>query len=573
MRPAFFVSLALLGVAGSIPTFEQEPLGALEDSPYSKKEWDLEILPNENATGHLIFETVGSLLQHWPNTRMRNGHNLVPGTVRPGTVLYHGTSKHAVPKVPEWLAVDPEHSYMFCRGPGGAGCWHLTLVAARALNVLYFDGSSAAKMPGGPLDTQDLTAWGQTNDSWSMRRERQRIDDLCAWGKQYDLDGFVRMEMDFEIMYCDFSDGLEVVSFLNLAAGGDMPAPAVATAFTGFQSILSGSWSNFHPGDQRIELDFSRLTSFYDTDLFPSLVGVRHGKERWDHRIMGISEADTDTYAATLDAQLRASPSQSGIDWRTLIHVIVNRFAERLELLDYFLNKTAIDDEAARLRWAKEAQSHTRIMLTPYLLQSVSPPANATTDLSWASSPYELCSTVHTGYIASNPVVYGSLSNSERLILDAIEQTTKEICRTVTRMWAQGVLAGIDDELAYADASIDAAGLQRLTRTWAAETRRLMGWLDWSVWVKCRPACSFEEICYLPTWPFFAGDDKGPGGPGHPRGPKGPKGPDNSGRHGGLEELDHSDIQSHWGPPVPDDPDSIRPQPRCVPRFGDSFGF
>ena len=35
--------------------------------------WNLNKLPNPNDTDHLVFETVHSLLQHWPNTRMRNG--------------------------------------------------------------------------------------------------------------------------------------------------------------------------------------------------------------------------------------------------------------------------------------------------------------------------------------------------------------------------------------------------------------------------------------------------------------------------------------------------------------------
>jgi hypothetical protein len=35
--------------------------------------WSLGKLPSLNATGHLVFETVNSLLQHWPNTRLRNG--------------------------------------------------------------------------------------------------------------------------------------------------------------------------------------------------------------------------------------------------------------------------------------------------------------------------------------------------------------------------------------------------------------------------------------------------------------------------------------------------------------------
>ena len=39
----------------------------------SHTEWNLHTLPLPNDTDHLIFETVSSLLQRWPNTRMRNG--------------------------------------------------------------------------------------------------------------------------------------------------------------------------------------------------------------------------------------------------------------------------------------------------------------------------------------------------------------------------------------------------------------------------------------------------------------------------------------------------------------------
>ena len=36
-------------------------------------EWNLSQLPSINATGHLIFATASSFMQHWPNTRYRNG--------------------------------------------------------------------------------------------------------------------------------------------------------------------------------------------------------------------------------------------------------------------------------------------------------------------------------------------------------------------------------------------------------------------------------------------------------------------------------------------------------------------
>jgi hypothetical protein len=39
----------------------------------SEDDWNLNTLPNPNATGHLVFDTVSSLLQHWPNTRYHSG--------------------------------------------------------------------------------------------------------------------------------------------------------------------------------------------------------------------------------------------------------------------------------------------------------------------------------------------------------------------------------------------------------------------------------------------------------------------------------------------------------------------
>jgi hypothetical protein len=39
----------------------------------SVDDWNLNALPNPNATDHLVFDTVSSLLQHWPNTRYHSG--------------------------------------------------------------------------------------------------------------------------------------------------------------------------------------------------------------------------------------------------------------------------------------------------------------------------------------------------------------------------------------------------------------------------------------------------------------------------------------------------------------------
>jgi hypothetical protein len=47
------------------------PQVALESPIISEQLWDA--LPGPNATGNFIFQTVISLLQHWPNTKYGNG--------------------------------------------------------------------------------------------------------------------------------------------------------------------------------------------------------------------------------------------------------------------------------------------------------------------------------------------------------------------------------------------------------------------------------------------------------------------------------------------------------------------
>ncbi|KAJ7855646.1 hypothetical protein B0H14DRAFT_3448956 [Mycena olivaceomarginata] len=88
--------------------------------------------------------------------------------------------------------------------------------------------------------------------------------------------------------------------------------------------------------------------------------------------------------------------------------------------------------------------------------------------------------------------------------MNAVEEVNHEICRMVVGMWNEGVTGGLDDVLLPVDPPI-AHGSVVLTRKWQTTVNDLMTWLDWSVWIKCRPAYGFEEMCYLPTWPFDGG--------------------------------------------------------------------
>ncbi|KAJ3771840.1 hypothetical protein FB446DRAFT_738734 [Lentinula raphanica] len=527
------------------------PLNVLNDD----NDWDLNKPPGENATGHLVFETVNSFMQHWPNTRYRNGHSIVPGIVPLGTVLYHGRGDPNTPTGPEWLATDPEHSYFFCRGQTeDSGCWQLTVTATRPLKILYFDGSGAAKMSDGAMDSQDILAYGEVVPE-KYRDERGRINLLCEWAQDLDIDGFVRMEMDFEVMLCDFTEGVlvEPVSIRARRRGpggpgrgpggpgrpgdpdrpggpgrhpdGRYPPPDSTPDDQFFSSrtessnnfsllpnndydlFFPGSWHRYYPGDTRIQLDLTRLISFYDTELVPSLVAERYGKERIQHRLLGISPEDLHTVVWKVEQLTEVSDSGSGIDWGTLIRLIVKRYSERLEMVQYILNATDPAKSASENKvLAENVQLQLITMLRPYLLSNVKPP-ELSTSTDWVSPVFKLCATTYTSYI-SNSSLYSRLTPSEKLILNGIHETTKEVCRVVTSMWVDGVMAGLEPEFYKPLTEDDGVDFVPFLDAWKGRIAGLMKWLDWNVWLKCRPACGFEEMCFLPMWPFMHGRDE-----------------------------------------------------------------
>jgi len=289
----------------------------------------------------------------------------------------------------------------------------------------------------------------------------------------------------------------------------------------------------------------TRLISFYDTSLVPSLVTKRFNAERWDHRLLGISSEDVAAVMDRLTTAYTAPQVCSGVDWGTLCKVIVDRYEDRLELLRYVLNVTDADTDT--LVTGKKAMAQFRVVLHPYILHTAVPiPGSA--DNVWATPVYKLCATSHTEYIRRSAALSARLAASEQLLLNAVEEVNREICRVVVSMWVEGVAAGLDDALSVED-PVEHDGAV-LTGEWKVSVDDLMAWLDWSVWIKCRPECGFEEMCYLPTWPF--------GGPGCSGGfPRPPP-------------RDSPDGQPPATPIHPDsiaEPDYLRPQPRCVRRL------
>ena len=93
----------------------------------------------------------------------------------------------------------------------------------------------------------------------------------------------------------------------------------------------------------------------------------------------------------------------------------------------------------------------------------------------------------HTRYIDSNPFLSQKLTYSEHLLLNSTKSVSKELCRVIVGMWAEGMEHSILKE-GFPRSEL----AQEIMQRWKGLTEELIAWLDWSEWVTCKPACGDE---------------------------------------------------------------------------------
>jgi hypothetical protein len=242
------------------------------------------------------------------------------------------------------------------------------------------------------------------------------------------------------------------------------------------QAAIAGKWHDWAPGETRVRVDWTGFVSFYDPAL-TSLVEARRGVPRSEHRLLNISIADVDMKMNELELVVtRGQLAQpSNVDWSSVVRVIVERYSSRLERLAHTLEN---DSKLA----AVSARNQILVMLAPYLSRESVRPEDG--------SKQYLAPVVHRcAATATRLIPVDLLTQQERLIHTSVMDTLYEVCRRLARMWD----VAFDLEEAEAD-TVNASLV--FMRTEASE---LMAWLDWSVWVRCRPACGEDvsTICYL----------------------------------------------------------------------------
>ncbi|KAJ4473043.1 hypothetical protein J3R30DRAFT_756745 [Lentinula aciculospora] len=489
------------------------------DNPSNNGCWDLNKGLTDNTTANLVFSTASSLLQSIPNQRYRNGHTIVPAIVQSGAILYHGRGDAEVPTM-DWVAFEPEVSQYFCRTFGGPSkhCWFHTFVVDRPLRVLYFDGAAVAlgALSRGSMDSQDIFAWGELRPDMALE-EGLRIRQMCKRALRLGLDGFIRTGVISEIMLCDFGS-IKLVSSRHLKSASTTPVSVSST--TGEIPLYTEPISleviqvlrllrrfEHYPGLGYVRLDLTHLVSFYDTKLAPSLIAPRSGKHRLGHRLFGINKEDTLRMRKYLEEQIVETPWSSlqavenTVDWPTYLHWIINLNGENLEDIRLVLSGTQSNTRPSNQReQAKNAFRLIEDIVQRFILYSVSPGENSS-DLAWASPVFRECALSH-----SLPISTISLTTSEALLRDAAEGTTRELCRVLTKMWATGVREGLSSLFNTTVAQPNSLSWSVLLDIWKQELGNLMDWLDWNIWIRCKPACREQELCYIPTWPISIGN-------------------------------------------------------------------
>jgi hypothetical protein len=319
-------------------------------------------------------------------------------------------------------------------------------------------------------------------------------------------------------MICSFSDGVEVVTHLDLLPTnvtepnrmplvdrdhpreppppprppphpklphaepppgwhGSLPHDALER----FETHVAGGWHDHAPGETRVHLDYAGLVTFYDTAL-SSLVDARHGKDRMHHSLEGISPADAARVLSELKSVLTRDDDAehapgSGVDWGSVARVVVERHAERLEYLRFLLSPHAATKFADAAGQAAAARARLLVMLVPYITPAdvLEQQRASTANASWAAPVVRRCATTQTSRIP-----LGLLTPQEARIHAAVESTLREICRRLVLVW----LEFFDVEEA------DEARAARAIEVGHGHVDELMRWLGWSLWVRCEPACA-----------------------------------------------------------------------------------
>ncbi|RCI11692.1 hypothetical protein L249_7574 [Ophiocordyceps polyrhachis-furcata BCC 54312] len=454
-------------------------------------------IESARANSHRIFNAVNHAGRQWGSALNHNGFSFFSAVVPAGTLLYRGSPDDEFPpEGVEWLAFELEHAQQFAtpkdefhaddgrqkpllRRRRRRG-YIQTYQATRDIPLLYADGMSAAKTSFGTLDSQDLILRdNKTADAASMA-EQGRAADICRLIQPWGYAGLVRMEAGFEVVYCDFANGIRLLSAVRMHLAEDkvgddaLRTPLWVRAVTERYDGL---------GVDRLSIDFSSMLSAF---FFPINVS---GTDP--------SRPDLVRLAATPLHQLRdiktrlehvaSQPRRFTVDWQAVTDMVVRRFANRLA------HMAADGDGISDMAFIDELESA--------VLLYIDGPSNATSIAAPTGDETTKLCTQHL--LLSSTLSQPQWTESDRLIHAAIEAVLHDTCTTLLSVFTSLVEASSKDITGAAQPN---RHLSTAVAAGRRDVKHLVQRLSWSEWRKVR-RCPVGEVMFSVMWPLGNQED------------------------------------------------------------------
>lgn len=366
------------------------------------------------------------------------------------------------------------------------GYFH-TYRATRPLNFLYIDGEGAAKCPMGSMDSQDLImlGWNSTGDTsrQQMLAEFQRASGLCALSDEWasaegrKIDGFIRMEAGFEIIYCDFSPagGLDLASVQASPFRNESHIIESRVTFGGTLRVfewLRATAARFHGHPTgRLDVDWSSMVSAFSYPV--NLSNTDMTRQDLPRLLHTTAEEKNNIRSRLKDVVMTRGGNPANkkqiVDWQGTVDRIVTRYSQRLEFMtsqnlttnDWLIMlSTLLDSFTNYLDHSPTAEhSAARRCAQHYL------PVHSD---EWTPEDHAISAALET----VSGIICSSLYTTRRLLINNVAEARGESVLEQARN----------------------------------EVRSLARKLKWSTWRECG-SCAINEICSIPMFPVGTVDD------------------------------------------------------------------
>ena len=368
------------------------------------------------------------------------------------------------------------------------GGWLHTFRTTRPLQFLYLDGLSGDKADTGFSDTQDFllrgVGWDRRPPSLSLQEhskgdktpplypnprepgkpgfpnfgeERLRAKDICDMVTEWGLQGVIRTETPgFEIIKCDFFDGLEQVQSLQRPQRKDNGPP-----FRGPRGSSGDERSRRlrDLGASRTLLDYSSMVSAF---FFPVNLSNPDSDRQDRPRLTQTKPEEMTAIREFLKnvVETRKGAQSSSFGWKDIADLIIRRYANELKAMNETIETTKEIDE--RLH---------------FLIEVFVDHSEADEDVRYIAAE-ERCSSF---YLQTMPLE----TEIDQLIYAAFEAVNKQICNTLF-------------DIRYRIATNADESMEALKES----VRKLMKYLAWGTFEK-----EVDDNFHLPSRPLRQSPD------------------------------------------------------------------